>query len=352
MQVERRHALDALDELKTRETELALTLDRFALLATVYDSDVQRLEALGEAADALMAGVRRACPLCGAEPAHQHELHGLEYVERTQQAVRAEIAKIRLERGDLGKTVASLRAEQEGLTGRIRRATYDIQNLEGGIDRLRPIEASSRATYEELDSARQRLREALAIKKRIENLSTRQNALVEFKATPRRRDFISVGIGGVVGHEFASTVQGILRAWHFPGNPVVSFDDRTHDVLIDGKDRRSNGRGVRALMNAAFKIAVLVYCRSKNLPHSGIVALDSPLLSYRDPHTSRYGGLSPDEQAVTQTGLDEHFYRYLLDQARTAQFIVIENDAPPFDLGPRAMVTTFVGRLGGRQGLL
>jgi hypothetical protein len=106
-------------------------------------------------------------------------------------------------------------------------------------------------------------------------------------------------------------------------------------------------------MNAAFKIGVLIYCRAKNLPHPGIVALDSPLLSYRDPHTSKHGELSADEHAVVQTGLNEHFYRYLLDQAHSAQFLVIENDAPPLDLGPNVLVTTFTGPSGqgGRQGL-
>jgi hypothetical protein len=128
---------------------------------------------------------------------------------------------------------------------------------------------------------------------------------------------------------------------------------KSHDILIDGKNRRGNGKGVRALMNAAFKIGVLVYCRAKNLPHPGVVALDSPLLSYRDPHTSKHGELSPDDQAVTRTGLNEYFYRYLLAQ-HDAQFIIIENDVPPFDLGPNAIVTTFIGPLGegGRQGLL
>jgi hypothetical protein len=107
-------------------------------------------------------------------------------------------------------------------------------------------------------------------------------------------------------------------------------------------------------MNATYKIAVLVYCRAKGLPHPGIVVLDSPLLSYRDPHTSKHGDLSADEQAVTQTGLNEHFYRYLLDQSDNTQFLIIENDAPPFDLGPDAKVTKFVGLQGqgGRHGLL
>jgi hypothetical protein len=47
------------------------------------------------------------------------------------------------------------------------------------------------------------------------------------------------------------------------------------------------------------------------------------------PHTSKHGELSADEHAVVQTGLNEHFYRYLLAQAHNAQFLVIENDAPP-----------------------
>jgi hypothetical protein len=351
---ERRSALDAREDLQSRAAEIAATLERFALLAAVYDSDVGRLESLEEGAAALMAGAGRPCPLCGADPEHQHEIHGLEYVERSQRAVRAEIAKIRGERADLGKTTASLEAEHEGLVGRIHRLSVEIENIELQIAETRPLEATSRQAYEELDRARQRLRDGLALKKRIDNLNARKAALEAFKPTSVARDSIAVGVGGVVGHEFALTVQDILRAWRFPGDPVVSFDDRTHDILIDGKNRRGNGKGVRALMNAAFKIGVLVYCRAKELPHPGVVGLDSPLLSYRDPHTSKHGELSADEQAVTRTGLNEHFYRYLLDQGRDAQFIIIENDPPPFDLGPNAMVTTFVGPLGegGRQGLL
>ena len=211
--------------------------------------------------------------------------------------------------------MASLRAEQEALTVRSARVSALILSLEDQISTARPLETNSRATYEELDRARQRLRNGLALRRRIENLNSRKNILDAFKPTPTRRGSIAVGVGGVVGHEFATIVQSILLAWQFPSDPVVSFDDRTHDILIDGRDRRGNGKGVRALMNAAFKIGVLIYCRAKNLPHPGIIVLDSPLVTYRDPHTSKHGDLSPDEQAVTNTGLNYHFYRYLLDHA-------------------------------------
>ena len=40
---ERHGALDAREELQSRTAEIAATLERFALLAAVYDSDVGRL---------------------------------------------------------------------------------------------------------------------------------------------------------------------------------------------------------------------------------------------------------------------------------------------------------------------
>jgi hypothetical protein len=144
-------------------------------------------------------------------------------------------------------------------------------------------------------------------------------------------------------------VQAILTEWRFRGPPIVAFDDQTHDILVDGKDRESNGKGVRALMNAAF--GVLAYCRRKSLPHPGIVALDSPLLAYRDPHSSKYGELSADEEIVKKSGVKDWFYRYLLDHSQGAQFIVIENDPRPFDLGLNTRVTVFTGSRGSRQGL-
>ena len=354
LRFERRSALDSREELRDRAAEIGVTLERFALLADVYDSDVGRLESLEEGAAALMAGARRPCPLCGAEPEHQSEVHGFEQVARSQRAARAEIAKIQKERADLGKATASLSAEQEGVAARIDRLSALIFDFESQIETLRPLEANNRGSYEELDQARQRVRDGLALLRRIDNLNDRKIVLEAFRPSSRPRDSIAVGVGGVIGHEFASTVQSILHAWRFPGDPVVSFDDRTHDILIDGKDRRGNGKGVRALMNAAYKIGVLVYCRAKELPHPGFVVLDSPLLSYRDPHTSKHGDLSADERAVTQTGLNEHFYRFLLDRGAGAQFVIVENDAPPIDLGPTAKVTRFVGTQGegGRRGLL
>jgi hypothetical protein len=354
LRAERRRSMELREQADDRAGEIELTLERFDVLRSVYDSDIERLESLEEGAAALMAGAHRPCPLCGAEPEYQHAAHGLDQVERSQRAVRAEIAKIRAERADLGKATVSLRAEGDGLASGIARLSEQIGDLETAIDKLGPLEVSSRESYEELDRQRQRLRNGLNLMDRIESLEARKRELEAFKAQGIPRGSVAVGISGEIGHELAQIAQSALRAWRFPGDPTVSFDDRTHDILIDGKNRRGNGKGVRALMNSVFKISVLLYCRRHNLPHPGLIALDSPLLSYRDPITSRHGQLSSDEQDVVQSGLNKNFYRYLVSLSDTIQFIIMENEPPPIDLGPNSMITTFVGKEGegGRHGLL
>jgi hypothetical protein len=263
------------------------------------------------------------------------------------------MAKIVSERADLAKATRSLEAEQEGLQRRVKRLSGEIDGLEAQLETVKPLEAATRRSYEELDAARHHIRQGLALRQRMEELQRRKAQLEAFKPKSMPRGSVTAGIGGVTGHEFATTVQSVLHAWRFPGLPTVSFDDKTHDILIDGKSRRANGKGVRALMNAAFKIGVLLYCRQKELPHPGIVVLDSPLLSYRDPLTSRHGELDADEKEVKDSGLKEHFYKFLVDQNDQAQFVIIENDPPPIELGEKSMVTLFVGSqgTGERRGL-
>lgn len=346
LRARRRAALDALASLEERRTEVALTLDRFDLLAAVYANDIARLGSLAEGGAALLAGARRPCPHCGADPEHQRQSHGLDEIGRTHAAVEAEIAKIRLEQADLARTVAALRGKSGDLDKSVARQNAEVEEIEAAIDAELPLERSIRASYERLDRAREQVRGGLSIQRRIEELRARKREIEAFKPTTLPRGSVVAGVSGSIGDEFAADVQAILEEWRFPGPPRVSFDPKNHDILLNGENRRGNGKGVRALMHAAFKIAVLVYCRRHGLPHPGIIGLDSPLLSFRDPHTSRHGALDDDERALSETKLNHHFYDYLLRTAGDVQYLIIENDPPPIELGPDARITVFAGETG------
>ena len=50
--------------------------------------------------------------------------------------------------------------------------------------------------------------------------------------------------------EFADEVVLVLTAWGFPRQRRVVFDLHTQDLIIDGKHRKDNGKGVRAITHA------------------------------------------------------------------------------------------------------
>ena len=55
--------------------EVEMNLDRFAQLQKIYQSDMERLEALEEAGFLLALGGDHNCPLCGASPSAQRHAH-------------------------------------------------------------------------------------------------------------------------------------------------------------------------------------------------------------------------------------------------------------------------------------
>lgn len=352
LRARRRDALEKLASDEDGRSEVALTLERFDLLAAVYENDIARLDALAEGGAALLAGASRPCPHCGADPEHQRHSHGLGEVEQTYVAVGAEVRKIRLEQADLRRTIVGLVAKRDVLDGRIRDRAGEIEEIEASIRSETPLESSIRANYERLDLARERVRRGLSIQRRIEDLEARKREIVAFKPTRPAPGSVVAGISGSLGDEFAQDVQSILHAWKYPGPPRVSFDTKAHDITLNGDSRRGNGKGVRALMHSAFKIGVFVFCRRHGLPHPGIIVLDSPLVSYRDGHKSKHGPLDEDEELVGQTKLKHHFYEYLLRTSGDVQYVIIENDRPPIDLGESAKVTTFAGEdgIGDRRG--
>ena len=107
------------------------------------------------------------------------------------------------------------------------------------------------------------------------------------------------------------------------------------------------------MLHAAFSVAVIVYCIENKLPHPGFLVLDTPLLTYREPLTSKYGELSEDEAELKATNLAEHFYKHLASLKSEVQIIVIENSDPPAAIRDFARIETFTGLKGnGRFGLL
>lgn len=176
---------------------------------------------------------------------------------------------------------------------------------------------------------------------------------VDAASTKSERAPLPVGPDDKVITGFGETVKAVLVAWGFPGADTVQFDAKTNDITVAGKPRDANGKGVRAVLHAAFNVALAVHCIDKGLPHPGFLVLDTPLLTYREPLKSRHGDLAEDEKALKATSLAEKFYRHLASLEEKLQVIVIENSDPPPAIEELAHIDVFTGLVSdGRCGLL
>src|SRR5208337_4745810 len=347
----KRRLADNITHTEQRLAEIEINLARFEQLEQVYRSDIERLEAIEEAGFLLSVGGDKVCPLCGAPPEAQHLAHGLSDIEAAHEAARAEIDKIRRQRLDLHSTVEELHSEGAAQALRREELEESLRSLEAELNELAPVADAAKRRVDEILSIRDKVRHGLGLLERQRSLQARRDELAALRPASKEEK-PRLGVPANAAHDFAQTVSRVLTQWRFPGQRHVSFDETTYDVRIDGKPRRDNGKGVRAITHAAFKVALLIFCRERGLPHPGFLVLDTPLLTYRDPLHSIAGPLSADEQAIKSTSLKDYFFSQLSSLGDLGQIIVVENVDLPSNIAEIAHVETFTGdRTIGRVGL-
>jgi peptidoglycan hydrolase CwlO-like protein len=341
----RRDLRKRLEEANERLTEIHVLLERFALLQQHYQSDIERLEGIEEAGSLFSTLSDGRCPLCGAEPAHQHKSEECEgNPEEIVKAARAEITKISLLQEDLAKTITQLKSEAKNLERRLPRLETNISELSSFIEsQVSPNLRAMRQTYSELADKRAEVREALGLYRTLKDLQDRK-AILEAEEQKAGGGNADTDLPSSSIDRFSTVVLDLLKQWHFPNVQRVHFDQRMRDLVIDGKNRIAFGKGLRAITQSAFSIGLLQYCRKQDTPHPGFVLLDSPLLSYKEP--------DGDDDDLRHTDLKQPFYHYLQGIDDDQQVIIIENTDPPADVQALPQAIKFTGNPDeGRAGL-
>jgi hypothetical protein len=333
------------EEANERLTEIQVLLERFALLERHYLSDIERLHGIEEAGSLFSALSDGNCPLCGAEPSHQHKSEDCEgNSDAIVKAAQAEIGKVLLLQDDLSKTIAQLTNESRSLARRMPRLETNIAELTGFIEsQISPNLRAMRQTYSELADKKAEVREALGLYRALKDLEDRKAAL-EAETESSGGNAADTELPSSTIDRFSTLILEILKEWHFPNVQRVHFDQRLRDLVIDGKNRTSFGKGLRAITQSAFSIGLLQYCRQQMTPHPGFVILDSPLLSYKEP--------DGDDDDLRHTDLKLRFYQYLKKIPVDQQVIIIENTDPPPEIQTLPQAIKFTGNPGdGRAGL-
>ena len=344
--IRRRDVAKKLEDGRNRLGEVTALLDRFTLLEAHYRSDIARLQGIVEAGSLFGALSDATCPLCGSPPQHHRLADDCDgNVDRVVEASRAEMAKIVLRQAELTETIATLRKEAVTFERRLPGLEQNILTLAGEIDRVvAPNLRQLRTSYKTLADKGGEVREALAIHRGLRDLEDRKAQLEkEDEIVSGGANQSDVDLSTSTADKFATLVLEILKAWSFPNIERVHFDMKGRDLVINGKNRTSYGKGLRAITQAAFTIGLMEFCRRNDTPHPGFTVLDSPLLSYKAPEGT--------EDDLRGTDLKDRFYTYLSDMQPDRQILIIENTDPPASVQADPQAPKFTGLAGvGRQG--
>ena len=316
---------------------------RFSLLKQQYFSDLRRLDSISEVAFRLDQLKEERCPVCGSLAKYHvqdHKNAGASPAE-VAKASLAEKAKITILLEDLEITITDTASRLKLLNTELNEKTTNYQSIHDKIqDTIQPklqtlllkirdnqIQYDMLVKVEELY---ERIEEYTLI---LDSDDTNVSTVEKFKT-----------VGMKEAEYFAKDVEDILRSWHFPALDRVTYNERSIDLIISGQPRSSHGKGVRAIIHAAFNLALLKYCTKHSKPHPGLVLIDSPLVVYKEPDKDERG-FAPE--------LKTNFYRSLSQEFSALQVIIFENEAPPIDVEDRANVIKFTGsKLIGKYGFI
>ena len=141
--------------------------------------------------------------------------------------------------------------------------------------------------------------------------------------------------------DFEKYIKELLIQSHYNNLNSVVFSNTSMDISINGKERRTNGKGYRAYFNSMLSIAFIKYLFEKGTYKQNLLLLDSPILSLK---------LSANEEIGTS--IKQGLFEILQEMNNELQIIVFENKIPEIEYKNANIIKFTRDNNSGRYGFL
>ncbi|WP_224277796.1 hypothetical protein [Nocardioides lacusdianchii] len=318
--------------------EIRTLVDRFTLLDAQYAADLERLELVKEAGTLLGYFDTEACVFCGADAAHQQREHAVYETVQLAESVDAESAKTQALRGDLVLTLGSVQAELDRRRDRLSQIDEAMRAADDQLSQVDNTLQPVQSDLDELMGRRSQVERWIERWARVDQLEELRASVAQERPTPV--DPVTHGITLASQQDFSRKLRDVLTQWQVPGAKEAVFTfDGTPQINVQQRSREDRGKGMRSVLHAGFSVALSEFCTQRGLPHPGFVALDTPVLTYRDADSAGPYSVSPDVSEVAARSVEgddellsgsvaRAFYAYL-SNGHPGQTIVLENQTPP-----------------------
>lgn len=329
-------------DLKVELGDTAALQSRFELLRQKYASDLARLDTVREVGTLLGYFTAGTCAFCGADPEHQHNNTDCEgNTTNFRAAIDEQVSRTRALADDLQSTMDDVARRREELRRLARVSIDESERLRLSLAEVERSLASDHTALKDLMNNRTSIERSLGLYDQIEALEKMKQVVADEAAGETAGVAASMTLRAQ--REFSHELVERLEAWGFPSPHEVRYDASAQDIVAGDQLRSAHGKGVRAILHAAFTLGLAKYCSDREVPHPGFVVLDSPLVTYRPPDQAQTDPSEPPRDVVTA------FYRDIQHHA-TGQVIVMENTDPTEPLDEQTADIVFTASDHGRYG--
>ncbi len=314
-------------------SECKVLLSRYDELMTQYNADVRRLSFIVDGEANIEEHSEGKCPFCDGKIS----LDKTNYIE----AAIADCRKIKLQMKDLEKAQKALQEEKEELEREIAQLLAKKQTTEELIS----VELTP--TLEALNEKLALFREIVELRREIEILKkiAEQKSSDIIAADEDDGNAVKFKVKEHLDYSFIETIskdiKTLLEKSHYDNLLTAVFDKDTMDVVVNGKAKRSNGKGYCAFLNTTVALALARYMIENAKYARGLLVLDSPILSFKETDDKK-----PSDSM--RNGLFEN----LLSQDKALQLIIVENEIPSIDYKDSNLIHFTKNREEGRYGFL
>jgi len=295
-------------------------LQRGDILQRQYESDISRLNASKEVGHAFDLFSITTCPVCNKEV---HSSNIMNY-QKFLTSAKYELKKITLLMEELKESQNIFSNDKIELSKELafQNEEYNklLENFEMDFN-LKLKEISFK--IKEFSQKRESLLRIQILQEKLNDYIEKKDEIVGELQEDKEKNKPQNVLSTERLSEIVKLIKETLIDINFDYSREVGFSDKELDFTFGEKRRKDFGKGYRAILYAVFIISMLKYLKTK--PYQiGFAIIDTPLNPYKSD--------DEDDGGIVGENLANNFYKYLANNIKDEQVILIENTDIPNDL--------------------
>lgn len=307
-----------ISNIDEKLAECKMLKNRYTSLRTQYESDIRRLTFIAEG-DSHRGTIPQTehCPFCNGALKKQKSKSCIDAAIVEVKKIETKIKDLRYADPEIDREETTLTEKKKVLINERQEVQALIRGeLKPTVETLRTRLVSYTAALEHAKAAEMVEAFTKILKEQYENLMADN----EQKIKEPKFNVLSV-IDEYLTRPLSNLLETILKECNYYNYVDARFENSLCDVVVNGSDKMSQGKGFRAFLNAVLAIAIQEWLINCNVYPPHLLVMDSPILSLKE-REENVG------TQITSNSMRSGLFAYMVKHQANRQTIILENEIP------------------------